>query len=437
MTQESLRAAIGAGDAGHVAAAPVDRRQHPLRPADGQRRAGATPPPTRRMPTSFIDELRDWVGRSGYDAHVGERGVKLSGGQRQRVALARVILKDAPILVLDEATSALDSEIEAAIQEQLDTLMRGQDGDRDRAPALAPSPGWTGWSCIDQGRIVEQGTHAQLLERNGIYAAAVAAPVRRLPRRGPGAGVTDRAGGERVADRAARGPVPDRRVRVAGGCRRSTAGPGRWPSGCSAAARRRRRRRAGLLHRRRLLPARPLSPAPAARSTQRRIAPFERLAAAVESVLSTSAPSLASSERTVTVPVCYGGRFGPGPARTSPVPPGWPPTRSSPRTSPPTTVVYMLGFSPGFPYIGGLDPRLAVPRRPTPRTRIPAGTVAIARDQTAIYSFETPGGWNLIGRTPIAPVRSRRRSAVPAAGRRPDPLRADRRRPVRRLAADG
>ena len=63
--------------------------------------------------------------------------------------------------------------------------------------------------------------------------------------------------------------------------------------------------------------------------------------------------------------------------------------------------VFMLGFSPGFPYIGGLDPRLSLPRRSTPRTHIPAGTVAIARDQTAIYTFETPGGWNLIGRTPL------------------------------------
>ena len=78
------------------------------------------------MRDEFIPGLRDWIGRSGYDAHAGERGVKLSGGQRQRVALARVVLKDAPILVLDEATSALDREIEAAIQEQLDTLMRAR-----------------------------------------------------------------------------------------------------------------------------------------------------------------------------------------------------------------------------------------------------------------------------------------------------------------------
>src|SRR5262249_59614467 len=74
----------------------------------------------------FIPELSDWRGRTGYDAHVGERGVKLSGGQRQRIAIARVILKNAPILVLDEATSALDSEVEAAIQQGLRTLMAGK-----------------------------------------------------------------------------------------------------------------------------------------------------------------------------------------------------------------------------------------------------------------------------------------------------------------------
>ena len=136
MTQESLRAQIGDGDAGHLAAAPLDPRQHPLRPA----RARATPrsSPRRKLaqPHEFILELEDWKGRRGYDAHVGERGVKLSGGQRQRIAIARVILKNAPILVLDEATSALDSEVELAIQDELCDADGRQDRDRHRAPAV-------------------------------------------------------------------------------------------------------------------------------------------------------------------------------------------------------------------------------------------------------------------------------------------------------------
>ena len=88
----------------------------------------------------FILGLRDYKGRTGYAAHLGERGVKLSGGQRQRIALARVILKDAPVLVLDEATSALDSEVEAAIQDDARRGDGGQDGDRDRAPAVDDRP---------------------------------------------------------------------------------------------------------------------------------------------------------------------------------------------------------------------------------------------------------------------------------------------------------
>ena len=95
----------------------------------------------------FIEGLEDWHGRTGFDAHVGERGVKLSGGQRQRIALARVILKDAPILVLDEATSALDSEVEAAIQEQLDAADGGPHGHRDRAPPVDDLRRWTGSAC--------------------------------------------------------------------------------------------------------------------------------------------------------------------------------------------------------------------------------------------------------------------------------------------------
>jgi ATP-binding cassette, subfamily B, multidrug efflux pump len=118
----------------------------------------------------FIAELEDWRGRHGYDAHVGERGVKLSGGQRQRVAIARVILKDAPILVLDEATSALDSEIEAAIQQSLGTLMAGKTviAIAHRLSTIARMDRLV---VLDHGRIVEQGTHEALLRANGHYAA--------------------------------------------------------------------------------------------------------------------------------------------------------------------------------------------------------------------------------------------------------------------------
>ncbi|MCP8941058.1 ABC transporter ATP-binding protein/permease [Alsobacter sp. SYSU M60028] len=117
----------------------------------------------------FILELEDWSGRRGYDAHVGERGVKLSGGQRQRVAIARVILKNAPILILDEATSALDSEVEAAIQEQLETLMEGKTV-ICIAHRLSTIARMDRLVILDAGRIVEQGTHHQLLEKDGHYA---------------------------------------------------------------------------------------------------------------------------------------------------------------------------------------------------------------------------------------------------------------------------
>ena len=118
----------------------------------------------------FIEELEDWQGRRGFDAHVGERGVKLSGGQRQRIAIARVILKDAPILVLDEATSALDSEVEAAIQEQLDELMEGRTVIAI-AHRLSTIARMDRLAVIDDGRIIEQGTHTALLAQNGAYAA--------------------------------------------------------------------------------------------------------------------------------------------------------------------------------------------------------------------------------------------------------------------------
>jgi ATP-binding cassette subfamily B multidrug efflux pump len=117
----------------------------------------------------FILDLEDHKGRRGYDAQVGERGVKLSGGQRQRIAIGRVILKDAPILVMDEATSALDSEVEAAIQEALETLMQGKTVIAI-AHRLSTIAALDRLVVIDRGRIVEEGSHAELLRRGGTYA---------------------------------------------------------------------------------------------------------------------------------------------------------------------------------------------------------------------------------------------------------------------------
>ncbi|HEU4986559.1 MAG TPA: ABC transporter ATP-binding protein [Rhizobiaceae bacterium] len=117
----------------------------------------------------FIAGLTDPKGRKGFDAHVGERGVKLSGGQRQRIAIARVMLKDAPILILDEATSALDSEVEAAIQENLYRLMEGKTVIAI-AHRLSTIAAMDRLVVMDQGRIVEEGAHEDLIRRGGLYA---------------------------------------------------------------------------------------------------------------------------------------------------------------------------------------------------------------------------------------------------------------------------
>ncbi|MCG6227815.1 ABC transporter ATP-binding protein [Vibrio furnissii] len=117
----------------------------------------------------FIETLTDPYGNVGYDAQVGERGVKLSGGQRQRIAISRVLLKDAPLLVLDEATSALDSEVEAAIQESLNELMQGKTVIAI-AHRLSTIAAMDRLIVLDKGQIVEQGTHQQLIDQNGIYA---------------------------------------------------------------------------------------------------------------------------------------------------------------------------------------------------------------------------------------------------------------------------
>lgn len=168
VTQNSLRAQIGmvTQDTSLMHRSVLDNILYG-RPDAGE--AAAVAAARKAQAHDFIQRLEDMKGREGYRAHVGERGVKLSGGQRQRIAIARVLLKNAPILILDEATSALDSEVEAAIQEQLYNLMEGKTVIAI-AHRLSTIAAMDRLVIMDQGRIVEQGRHNELLARGGLYA---------------------------------------------------------------------------------------------------------------------------------------------------------------------------------------------------------------------------------------------------------------------------
>jgi ATP-binding cassette subfamily B multidrug efflux pump len=167
-TQDSLRAQIGmvTQDTSLLHRSVSDNIRYG-RPEAGDAEMVAAA--KRAEAHEFIVTLADAGGRTGYDAHVGERGVKLSGGQRQRIAIARVMLKDAPILLLDEATSALDSEVEAAIQQSLNRLMQGKTVVAI-AHRLSTIAAMDRLIVLDQGRIVEEGNHYALLAQGGLYA---------------------------------------------------------------------------------------------------------------------------------------------------------------------------------------------------------------------------------------------------------------------------